>query len=70
MISSLDVLRVHQYPPTIFNSIIAQLTTVILPPSVDNLAYPYELHSEIAQVDKLQKALNAVDKGANSLGLY
>ena len=59
--------------PTIFNGFIAQLLTVTLPPSVDILAYAVDLvlisHGNSPAV-KLQKALNAVDKAANSLGLY
>jgi hypothetical protein len=59
--------------PTIFNGFIAQLLTVTLPPSVDILAYAVDLvlisHGNNSAV-KLQKALNAVDKAANSLGLY
>ena len=58
---------------TIFNGFIAQLLTVTLPPSVDILAYAVDLvltsHGNSPAV-KLQKALNAVDKAANSLGLY
>ena len=56
--------------PTIFNGLVAQLLTVTLPTSVDILAYADELSDGNSQEDKLQKALNAVNKAANSLGLY
>ena len=50
-----------------------QLLTVTLSPSVDILAYADNLflisHGS-SPAGKLQKALNAVDKAANSLSLY
>jgi len=59
--------------PAIFNGLVAQLLTVTLPISVDILAYADDLvlisHGS-RPAEKLQKALNAVDKAANSLGLY
>ena len=59
--------------PTIFNALVAQLLTVTLPISVDILVYADDLvlisHGS-KSAEKLQKALNAVDKAANNLGLY
>jgi len=58
---------------TIFNRLVALLLTVNLPPSVDILTYADDLvlilHGIILP-HKLQKALNAVDKAANSSGIY
>jgi len=59
--------------PSIFNGLVAQLLTVTLLASIDILAYADNIvliSHENRPAAKLQKALNAVDKAANSLGLY
>ena len=59
--------------PTIFNGLVTLLLTLTLPPSVDILAYTNDLVliSHLSSpTHKPQKALNAVDEAANSLGLY
>jgi len=59
--------------PTIFNSFVALLLTVTLPPSVDTLAYAEDLvlisHGS-SPAYELKIALNAIDKASNSLGFY